>query len=139
MIFGRKKVRKNDMNEDFERSRTRKNDMNEDFEEYNDEYDDFEIYPPMHEIRNEEDRTFTRRGFEKKRVDFGKNRRRGFGSGYRKKKGLPKHEKSTPINRTHGKSPFTYTSGLQLHRGSKSEESEEYPEKKCKSWGVPWK
>lgn len=115
--------------------RQSKNDMDEDFEEYvEDEYDDFEVEPPMHEIKDERDRTFTRRGFEKKTVDFSKQH-----SGFGKKKGLPAREKSGPMNRTRGRSPFTYSRGLQLHRKRSEElEDEEYPRKR-KSWGVPWK
>jgi len=126
MIFGRKRIQKNDMDEDFE--------------EYDEEYaegeEDFEVHKPMHKIKRERDRTLNNPR-NNHRVNLRKYRGRGWGCSH--KKGLPKREKSTPINRTHGKSPFTYASGLQLHRGSKSEESEEYPEKKCKSWGVPWK
>ena len=116
--------------------RQSKNDMDEDFEEYvEDEYDDFEVEPPMHEIKDERDRTFTRRGFEKKTVDFSKQH-----SGFGKKKGLPAREKSGPMNRTRGRSPFTYSRGLQLHRKRSEVEDcdcEERP--KRKSWGVPWK
>lgn len=118
-----------------------KNDMNEEYEEYDEEYDegeeDFEVDPPMHRIKRERDRTLNQPN-NNHRVNLRKYRGRGWGSGCREKEGLPKHEKSNPLNRTRGKSPFTYASGVQLHRGSKSEE---YPEKKkqCKSLGVPWK
>lgn len=123
--------------------RDRRNDMNEDFEEYVEDYDEdtFEVDPPMSEIKEEKDRTFTHRGFEKKTVDFSK-KSSGFGSGYKRSRGLPKRVKSGPSNRTRGKSPFNYESGLQLHRNAKSRDETEsdYPEDKSrKSWGVPWK
>lgn len=130
-------------------SRDRRNDMDDDFEEYVEDYDEdtFEVNPPMSEIKDESNRTLTRRGFEKKTVDFSKKSsgfsRRGsiFGS---KSRGLPSRDKQGPTNRTRGKSPFNYESGLQLHRNTKSRDEAEsnYPEDKPTkklSWGVPWK
>ena len=120
--------------------------MDEGFVEYiEEEYNDqFEIDPPMHEIKEGEPRNMGTRGFEKKTVDFSK-RSSGFGkknSGYKRERGLPKREKQGPANRTRGKSPFSYSAGLQLHRNAKSRDETEpdYPEDKPrKSWGVPWK
>lgn len=124
MIFGRKRQQKNDMDEEYD-------------EEYAEGEEDFEIDPPMHEIKREKDRTLNQPQ-NNRRVNLRKYRGRGWGSGSKRERGLPKHEKSNPLNRTRGKSPFTYEGGVRLHRGSKSEE---YPEnkKQRKSWGVPWK
>lgn len=101
------------------------NEMNDEFEEYiEDDYEDeiLEFETPKQTIN---------RGFEKKCVDFSKK-----SSGY--KRGLPSRKKSAPINKTRGKSPFAYSTGLQLHRNAEPDYPEDKPTKKL-SWGVPWK
>ncbi|HOW13507.1 hypothetical protein [Methanosarcina sp.] len=112
------------------------NELNEDFNEYNDEYEDFKVHKPMHKIRSERDRTFTNDENEK-RVNFRKYRGRGWSRSHAR--GLPKRERSGPLNRTRDKSPFTYAAGVSLHRRSQSEKYPRSCSKKCKSWGVPWK
>lgn len=126
MIFGNRKHQKNDMDEEYKK--------------YDSEYpeeNEFEIEPPMSEIQDEKDRTFTRRGFSRKNVDFGKNSGQSHTSENRSR-GLPKHEGAGPLNRTRGKSPFNYESGVSLHRAAKNGRKNK-SRKNCKSWGVPWK
>lgn len=142
------------------------NAMNEEFEEYNEEYEaenDEGFERPTDSIRRrlmQNSQPKKRRGFEKKEVNFGRRSNGGrfgerkslFGS---KPRGLPKKEKSSPLNRTRGKSPFTYRAGICLSRFAKGvdececdemefpeeygETEKEYPGKSRKSWGVPWK
>lgn len=110
--------------------------LHEEYEEHNEDYRDFKVHKPMHRIKSERDRTFTRD--DDKRVNFRKYSGRGWNRTH--ERGLPVRERSGPLNRTRGKSPFEYEGGIQLHRGSKSKS---YPESKSrkiqKSWGVPWK
>lgn len=126
MIFGHRKQPKNDMNEEYK--------------EYDDTYPeedgDFEVQKPMSEIKDEKDRTFTRRGFSRKNVDFGKNSGKSH-TPENRSRGLPKHVGAGPLNRTRGKSPFTYEGGVSLHRAAKNGKNKS--NKNCKSWGVPWK
>jgi hypothetical protein len=131
--------------------------MEEEFEDYSEAYEEengegFELKRPTDTIRQNLMGRKSR-GFERKEVNFG--RRRGLTSGREnpfgnKPRGLPKREKSAPINRTRGKSPFTYSAGLTLSRAfaRKQDQDMDFPEddddrdrmgKKRICWGVPWK
>lgn len=143
------------------------NEMEEEFEDYNETYEaengeGFELKRPTDMIKQNLMRNANSRGFERKKVDFGKrsgggfSRKAGLTSGREnpfgsKPKGLPKRERAGPMNRTRGKSPFTYSAGLTLSRAFTKRDQDrdiDFPEddedrsrtgKKRMSWGVPWK
>jgi len=143
------------------------NDMEEEFEDYSEAYEEengegFELKRPTDSIKQNLMRNANSRGFERKKVDFSKrsgggfSRSKGLTSGREnpfgnKSRGLPKRERAGPMNRTRGKSPFTYSAGLCLSRFSDMKQCSQdmdFPEddddrsrmgKKRMSWGVPWK
>lgn len=119
----RREEREEEYEDEYEEGR-----LHEEYEEHNERYKDFKVHKPMHEIRRERDRTFTRDD-DNKRVNFGKYRGRGWTRKH--ERGLPKRERSGPVNRTRGQSPFSYESGICISRKRKSQS--------IRSLGVPWK